>query len=155
LCTIKSNIIICGDVNVNYLQESDKKSQLNAPLKSYNLFSIVRFPTRTYNNSSSVIDNIVIDTTKIDTYEVIPVINGLSDHDAQIINLNTLYNNKLHEYQDYFRRNINKYSMAEFQNSLSYESWDQVFDGNDVNKIFNSFLNTYLRIFYASFPLKN
>jgi hypothetical protein len=44
--------------------------------------------------------------------------------------------------------------MAEFQNSLSYESWDQVFDGNDVNKIFNCFLNTYLRLFYATFPLK-
>jgi hypothetical protein len=27
--------------------------------------------------------------------------------------------------------------MAEFQNSLSYDTWDQVFDGNDVNKIFN------------------
>jgi len=29
LCTIKSNPIICDDGNVNYLQESDKKSQLN------------------------------------------------------------------------------------------------------------------------------
>ena len=82
--------------------------------------------------------------------------NGISDHDAQIIhlNLNTLYNSKLHEYQTYFKRSISKYTMAKFQNSLSYESWDQVFDGNDVNKIFNSFLNTYLRIFYATFPLK-
>ena len=44
--------------------------------------------------------------------------------------------------------------LAEFQKSLSYESWDQVFDGNDDNKIFNFFLNTYLRIFYATFPLK-
>ena len=44
--------------------------------------------------------------------------------------------------------------MEEFQNSLSYESWDQVFDGNNVNKIFNSFLSTYLRNFYASFPFK-
>jgi hypothetical protein len=41
LCTIKSNLIICGDVNVNYLQESNKKSQLNAFLNSCNLFSIV------------------------------------------------------------------------------------------------------------------
>jgi len=82
--------------------------------------------------------------------------NGLSDHDAQIINLNlnTLYNNKPHEYQIYFKRNINKHTMAEFQNSLSYESWDKVFGGNDVNKMFNSFLNTYLRIFYAIFWLK-
>ena len=135
---------------------SDKKSQLNALLNSYNLFIIVQFPTRIYKTSVSAIDNIFIDTTKIDTYEVIPAMNGLSDHDAQIINinLNTLYNNKSHEYQTYFKRSINEYTMAEFQNSQSYESWDEVFDGNDVNKIFNSFLNTYLRIFYATFPLK-
>ena len=43
--------------------------------------------------------------------------------------------------------------MAEFQNSQSYESQDQVFDGDDVNKIFNSFLNTYLRIFLCQFPI--
>ena len=120
LCTIKSNLIY-GDVNVNYLQESDKKSQLNALLNSYNLFSIVLFPTRIYGNSVPAIDNIFIDITKIDTCEVIPAMNGLSDHDAQIINLNlnTLYNNKSHKYQTYFKRNINKYTMAEFQNSLS------------------------------------
>jgi len=27
------------------------------------------------------------------------------------------------------------------------------FDGNDVNKIFKSFLNIFLRIYYSSFPL--
>jgi len=87
-------------------------------------------------------------------YEVIPVINGLSYHDAQIINLNTSYNNKSHGYQTYFRRTPwQKYTMAEFQNSQSYESQDQVFDGDDVNKIFNSFLNTYLRIFLCQFPI--
>ncbi|PNF33656.1 hypothetical protein B7P43_G12345 [Cryptotermes secundus] len=32
--------------------------------------------------------------------------------------------------------------------------WDDVFSGNDVDTIFNSFLNTYLRIFHSSFPLK-
>jgi len=33
------------------------------------------------------------------------------------------------------------------------ESWDNVFNNNDVNFMFNSFLNTFLRIFYSSFPL--
>jgi hypothetical protein len=36
---------------------------------------------------------------------------------------------------------------------LRHETWEQVFDGNDVNKIFNSFLNIFLRIYYSSFPL--
>ena len=109
LCTVKSNLILCGvvNVNVNCLQESDKKSQLNALLNSYNLFSKVQFPTRTYKNSMTAIDNIFIDTTKIDSCEVIPVLNGLSGHDAQIISLNTLYDKKPHKYQIYFRRNIN------------------------------------------------
>jgi hypothetical protein len=39
--------------------------------------------------------------------------------------------------------------------NLSYENLENVFDSecdNDVNVIFNNFLNTYLRIFYSSFP---
>jgi hypothetical protein len=74
-------------VNVNYLQETDRKCQLDTLLNSYNLSSIVQFPTRTYKNSISAIDNIYIDTTKIPTYEVTPVINGLSDHDAQFLKI--------------------------------------------------------------------
>jgi hypothetical protein len=36
---------------------------------------------------------------------------------------------------------------------LCHETLEQVFDGNDVNKIFNSFLNIFLRIYYSSFRL--
>jgi hypothetical protein len=59
--------------------------------------------------------------------------NGLSDHDAQTIKIDTNLN-KSHQHQTYFRRNINKYSIAEFQNNLSYESWEQVFESNDFNE---------------------
>jgi hypothetical protein len=38
--------------------------------------------------------------------------------------------------------------------SNSYEHWDDVFQENNVNIIFNNFLNIYLRIYYASFPTK-
>ena len=31
--------------------------------------------------------------------------------------------------------------------------WEQVFDWKDINEIFNSFLNIFLRIYYSSFPL--
>jgi hypothetical protein len=36
---------------------------------------------------------------------------------------------------------------------LSYETWDEIFGHKDVNLIFKSFSNTYLRIFFASFPV--
>ena len=49
---------------------------------------------------------------------------------------------------------INDTTISEFQLNLSYESWDNVFNGDDVDIIFNNFLNTYLRIFYHTFLLK-
>jgi hypothetical protein len=36
---------------------------------------------------------------------------------------------------------------------LRHETWKLVFDGNDVNTIFKSFLNIFLRIYYSSFLL--
>ena len=58
------NLIICGDINVNYLQDSRNKFLLNSLLASFNLHSAVNFPTRISNSSSTTIDNIFIDKTK-------------------------------------------------------------------------------------------
>ena len=49
-------------------------------------------------------------------------------------------------------RNFNKEYIHDFQKKLSYEIWDTIFGENDVNKIFNNIHNTFLRIFYSSFP---
>jgi mRNA-degrading endonuclease YafQ of YafQ-DinJ toxin-antitoxin module len=35
------------------------------------------------------------------------------------------------------------------------ESWDENFTEDNVDSLFNSYLNTYLRLFCQSFPLKN
>jgi hypothetical protein len=141
------NLVICGDTNVNYLNDS-----LDALLNSYNVFSTVNFPARFNNDSSSAIDNIFIDISKMDDYEIIPLVNGLSDHDGQALILNNI-KNEPYERQSYFTRKINRYTIADFQIKLSYEIWESVFNCEDVNVIFNSFLNTYLRTFYSSFPL--
>ena len=51
-------------------------------------------------------------------------------------------------------RKINKYTIKDFLNKLSYETWDTIFSIDDVNNMFNSFLDSHLKIFYSSFPLK-
>ena len=47
-------------------------------------------------------------------------------------------------------------SINEFKDKLSSELWQNVFENvnNDVDTIFNSFLNTYSQIFYSCFPKK-
>ena len=74
-------------------------------------------------------------------YEIFPLINGFSGSEGQIIILHVLQN-KPHEYQPYFRRNFNKCTTAELKNSLSYVTWDLVFERDNVNTFAASYLNT-------------
>jgi hypothetical protein len=77
----------------------------------------------------------------------------VSDHDAQLLIISTddphIPNNKFKTL-----RKINKYAISDFIDKLSCESWDTIFNSEDVNEMFTSFCNIYLRIFYSSFPLK-
>ena len=44
-------------------------------------------------------------------------------------------------------KKINKYKISDFINKLSNELLDTIFNSDDVDAMFNSFLNIYLRIF--------
>jgi len=50
-------------------------------------------------------------------------------------------------------RKVDGNTIANFAYLLSYETWEDVFSETEVNTTYNNFLNTYLRIFYASFPM--
>jgi exonuclease III len=65
----RCNMIICGDINVNYLNEDNKKRQLDIVLQSYNLTSIVTFPTRVDMSSCTLIDNLFFYIASIGKYD--------------------------------------------------------------------------------------
>jgi len=54
----------------------------------------------------------------------------------------------------YSYREISTHSLNEFQTSLSYEGWENVFSDNDTNTNFNNILSTFVRTFNASFLKK-
>ena len=85
LHTPKLNHVICGEINVNCLSYNDRRNQLDVLLNLYNLLNTIDFPTRSYNDSISATDNIFIDNTRLNNYQLFPIINGLSDRDVQII----------------------------------------------------------------------
>jgi ribosomal protein S8 len=151
--TLKNEVVICGDTNVNYLVANNRKTCLNSLLLSYNLSSIVNFLTRIQNNSISAIDNIFIDSSKLEMYILTSLANGLSDHEAQFLEIFYIDLESQNQQQQLIRK-IDNHSMADFVMKLSYETWDTVLSNVDIDTKFNSFLNTYLRILYSSFPLK-
>jgi len=75
---------------------------------------IVEFPSRFDLNSQTAIDNVFIDTSTTGKYDSYPLINGLSDHDAQLLILN-MGQKKEKECHTYTKRKINKYAIADFQ----------------------------------------
>jgi exonuclease III len=57
-----NELILCGDLNINYHNDNSRKDLLDSLLVSFNLVSTVKFPTRISNNSCTLIDNIYINT---------------------------------------------------------------------------------------------
>ncbi|GFG36914.1 hypothetical protein Cfor_12463 [Coptotermes formosanus] len=153
LYNINIEFVICGDINLNYLNDNNRRKQLDTLLSSYNLSCTVHCPTGVQNNLISTIDNIFIDLNEAGNCTVGPRVNGLCDHDGQIIYINNLNLQTQNSCTQSIRK-FSKTSMNEFMIQLSYETWDNIFIDQDVDTIFNSFLNTYLRIFYSNFPKK-
>jgi hypothetical protein len=60
LFSVTVDFIICDGININFLADSDRKGQLEALLKTYNLTSVFNFHTHIQQNSTSAIDNIYI-----------------------------------------------------------------------------------------------
>jgi endonuclease/exonuclease/phosphatase (EEP) superfamily protein YafD len=117
---LSADIILCGDFNINHLDETHKKKLLESLLASYNLFSTVKFPTRICNTSITTIDNIYVNT-KVCKFSIISLVNGLSDHDGQIITLP--YTSNITPKKPFFlTTEINKDSISKFLNLLSYKN---------------------------------
>jgi hypothetical protein len=118
------DIILCGDFNINYLSDNQNKQALSSLLTSYSLYSIVDFPMRIH-NSHTMSDNIFINKLKNENYSVSSLINGLSNHDAQVLSLsNIVVPDDKKEF--YFYSKISKNTLHEFQTSLSYETRENV-----------------------------
>jgi hypothetical protein len=121
-----------------------KKTLLYSLLPPYNSTGTVYCPTRIHNNSVTAIDNILINVFTVDDYISSPPVNGLSDHDAQLITINDINFKILNNTPRYIRNN-DKHGIADFKIELSLETWDNIFDNSDANCTYNSFLNTYLK----------
>ena len=60
--------------------------------------------------------------------------------EAQLLKISTEYTLvPIHKFKTV--RKINKYTISDFIAKLSCESWDTIFNSEDVNTVFSSFLN--------------
>jgi hypothetical protein len=90
---------------------------------------------------------------KYDKTKIKPTINGLSDHNTQIISLENI-NNVLKK-KDFKRRIrlINKQTVKNFQMLSKDKSWDSIYNVRKFNDMFNNFQSIHVRYFENNFPI--
>jgi hypothetical protein len=138
----KFELIVCGDFNVNFLENTIRSLQLVSLFQMYNLFRVVDIPTRITEISSTAIDSIFVDYSRLNKLHVFSVINGLSDNDSQYFIINNVVNCRKNKCELINRRIISESGILTFKEVLSNESWDSVFSNVDV-KSFNVFFNIF------------
>ena len=85
-------------------------------------------------------------TTICAKIELIPFINGLSDHDAQITCLHKINIASQKRFQKKRLRLINNYTIGIFQELLKNETWNQIYDSLCLNAVFDEFQEVLMRL---------
>lgn len=143
--------LICGDLNINFFVKNNDTLKLETLMSTFNLTQVVDFPARIINNSGTLIDTIFVDSIIYDKIQVKPFINGLSDHDAQIICLQNA-NGLQQSVSEKKTRLINEQTIKHFQTLLKDETWHTVYKTTCVNEMYNRFQCIFFR-HEASFPV--
>jgi hypothetical protein len=80
-----------------------------------------------------------VDITRLSSSSTSPIINSLSDHDAQLLTINNIASavNLIHP--KHRTRKINNDTIMQFQLLLKSETWESVYKDHDINNKFNSF----------------
>jgi hypothetical protein len=106
----------------------------------------VNFATRIQNDLSAAIDNIFVDNIRFISCSTTPIINGLSDHDAQYLMINNTVSAGNLKRLKQRKRKVNNETIMQFHLLQKSEICESVYKDTDTNNKFKSFLYTFLNI---------
>ena len=141
--------IICGDININFLDDNKHKNSLINLLLEYNIKHHIKEATRTTSNSATCIDNIFSNLTECNTTICTTF---YSDHTSQICSFEIPFKTQNNiEYT--YRRNLNKNNIEAFQNIISREDWSEMYNADTFDNKFYAFYNTFMHHYNCVFPI--
>lgn len=151
LITKEKNVIIIGDINVDFLKESNICVNLKNVLTCHGLKYLINFPTRVSPTSATCIDNVFTNLSKNEV-KVTGVVTNLSDHDGQILEIlkqpTPIKNNNL----TFSKRKFSSENVTLFKSLLGKENWLEMFNA-PVDEKFNSFNTIFHYYFDLCFPI--
>lgn len=144
---ISDNIILCGDLNINFLNPSFERDVFLDTVKSYNLKVTTELPTRVFTNcngitSETAIDymlhNIVKEKWTCEIHDL-----NIADHLSHILTIGC-------ETGEHDRLNsVNQYRLLANENIehlctlLADEDWLDVYNATHIDEAFQTFIDIY------------
>ena len=119
-------LLLCGDLNIDFLKKDNNKKDITDLLLRYNLVNTVKSPSRITTNTNSLLYVIIINS-KHYKYSTTVIELGLSDHLDQklpVQNISWTSNNKR-----VFKRCFGENNIREFKHLLNKETWQGVLTG--------------------------
>ena len=162
ICRADATVFVCGDFNINLLEENDKQvkrygERLTRLLGLNNLNIAIDTPTRVAKGSATLIDNIFTSQNK-DFFSACNKDPGLSDHFSQF-----LYT-QVHQETDcskpgrikhLYKRVHTDESIILFKSFLQTYDWNSMFlEGNTIDEWYNGFVGKVKGFYEMAFPVK-
>ena len=148
---IMKDIVICGDFNDNI---SKLNSDLEINMMSMGMHSLIKCPTRITSKRNSILDNFY---TNVITDRLS---SGIINYEFTD-NLPIFFNIKLEKHieinigQLIYKRTLNKKNIEKLINDLSSIDWNDLYNSDDVELCYNTFISTFLNSYNLCIPLKS
>lgn len=145
-------VIICGDFNIDQLEESVEKLTLLTILGTYGINIQTEGPTRITTSTRSGLDSVY--TSFKDNVSCTIDHNGLSDHSAWDIDINIPKAKIDKGSKSNLTRMFTAANFERFDNMLLEEDWSKLDNISDTEASFTNFTNTLKDYIDAAFPLR-
>jgi hypothetical protein len=89
------------------------------------------------NREPRVRNKIFVDSIRLNSTSTSPIINGLSDHDAQLLTINNIVAAVNLIALKQRTRKISNDTIMQFQHLLNNETWESVYKDKDINNKYN------------------
>ena len=149
------DIILGMDHNLDFIKSNlhSGTEKFIGSLLAKSLFPCITRPTRIMKNSSTLIDNIIINERIRDRHKSCVILHDLSDHFPSLIILNELFAEKRAS-KEIMSRCITDCKLSTLKEDLYLVDWKEVLIKNDLDESYCNFLNRLSDCIDAHIPMK-
>jgi len=148
-------IVLLGDFNINLLKHNDSASisEFLDNMISTNLLPCITMPTRVTDKTKTLIDHIYTTIDK-DKHTSGTITTDITDHFSNFISIKTEspYTHNMQKFISF--RPLTDENILKFNDALRQADWSNVYNSNDPNEAYSSFINTYLKLYNQTIPIK-